>query len=200
MIRTTRETARRRATRDRLVEAALDLFGRFGIDATSVEQLCEAAGFSRGAFYSNFDTKDDVCEAVARFMSEECVEACRATLDTASSRADLGELLDRLFQAAAFGQERQRTMVEMQLRAAREPELAARLRLAREDMWPLLIEVVERAADQANCSFTLEATDLLTLCEALYFSPLLMGEGSNRKMMSIAIEAMVVEKDPPASS
>lgn len=194
MIRTTRETARRRATRDRLVRAALDLFGRSGIDATSVEQLCEAAGFSRGAFYSNFGSKDDVCEAVARLMAEECVEACREILDSASCGVDLGDLLSRLFQAAAFGEERQRTMVEMQLRASREPELAARLQAARQDMWPILIEVVEQAAEQAHFSITVDVRDLLTLCEALYFSPLLMADGSNLSMMSTAIEAMVVQE------
>ena len=201
MIKATRETARRRATRERLVSAALDLFGRFGIDATSVEQLCEAAGFSRGAFYSNFETKDDVCAAVARFMAEECVDACLETLDSATSGADLGDLLQRLFQAAAFGEERQRTMVEMQLRAAREPALAARLRGSREDMTPLLVEVIERAAAQACFRFTVDVRDLLTICEALYFSPLLMSEGTNVMMMSTAIEALVIPKgDGPAQA
>lgn len=186
-----RETARRRATRERLVEAALDLFGRFGIDATSVEQLCEAAGFTRGAFYSNFETKDDVCEAVARRMAEECIEACRDLLDT--SRVDLGAMLSQLFEAAAFGPDRRRTMIEMQLRANREPQLAVRLERARSDMWPMLIEVVERAAEQAHLTLTLEVDELLRLCEALYFSPLLAADGANLKLMTIAIGAFVKE-------
>ncbi|NHB84875.1 helix-turn-helix transcriptional regulator [Tessaracoccus sp. HDW20] len=195
MTKTTpRETARRRATRERLVEAALDLFGRFGIDATSVEQLCEAAGYTRGAFYSNFETKDDVCEAVARRMAEECIDACRASLNSSVGRIDLGPVLSQLFEAAAFGPERRRTMIEMQLRASREPELAARLEHARSDMWPLLNEVVERAAEQALIGFSIDVDDLLRLCEALYFSPLLAADGANLKMMTVAIEAFVIER------
>ena len=54
----------------RLVEAAITQFAARGIDATSVEQLCDAAGFTRGAFYSNFASKDDLCTAI--------IEACGA--------------------------------------------------------------------------------------------------------------------------
>ena len=57
-------TPRREATVGRLVEAAITQFAARGIDATSVEQLCEAAGFTRGAFYSNFTSKDDLCMAI----------------------------------------------------------------------------------------------------------------------------------------
>ena len=58
-------TPRREATVGRLVKAAIAQFAARGIDATSVENLCEAAGFSRGAFYSNFTSKDGLCVAVA---------------------------------------------------------------------------------------------------------------------------------------
>ena len=51
-------TPRREATRQRLLQAAMGEFARHGIDATSVEQISEAAGFTRGAFYSNFEDKD----------------------------------------------------------------------------------------------------------------------------------------------
>ena len=51
-------------TRARLVEAAEQLFIRKGFDDTSVEEISETAGYSRGAFYSNFDDKDQVLLAV----------------------------------------------------------------------------------------------------------------------------------------
>lgn len=196
MARTVRETARRRATRAKIVEAALEEFGRNGIDATSVEQLCEAAGFTRGAFYSNFDTKDDVCAAVARYIADEYVEACRTALASATKDTDIGELLGRLFSAGAFSPERQRTMVELQLRASREPALSERLALTREETWPLLVEVVDRGAAQANCTFAMDTRDLLRLCEALFFSPLLTADGSNLRLMSRVLEALAVENHP----
>jgi len=54
----------RDATRARLIAAAEKVFIRFGFDASSVERIAEAAGFSRGAFYSNFKDKDELFIAV----------------------------------------------------------------------------------------------------------------------------------------
>src|SRR5208337_3214223 len=51
-------------TRMRLIEAAETLFIRKGFDDTSVDEISEMAGYSRGAFYSNFDDKGQVFLAV----------------------------------------------------------------------------------------------------------------------------------------
>jgi len=51
-------------TRTRLIEAAERLFVRKGFDDASVEEISEAAGYSRGAFYSNFEDKEQVFLAV----------------------------------------------------------------------------------------------------------------------------------------
>ena len=48
----------------RLIEAAERLFIRKGFDDASVEEISEMAGYSRGAFYSNFDNKEQVFLAV----------------------------------------------------------------------------------------------------------------------------------------
>lgn len=55
---------RRAVTRERLLDAARDLLAREGIHGASVEHICEAAGFSRGAFYSNFTSKDELVLAL----------------------------------------------------------------------------------------------------------------------------------------
>src|SRR5271157_2086702 len=51
-------------TRMRLIEAAERLFIRKGFDDASVDEISETAGYSRGAFYSNFDDKEQVFLAV----------------------------------------------------------------------------------------------------------------------------------------
>ncbi len=51
-------------TRLRLIEAAERLFIRKGFDDASVDEISEMAGYSRGAFYSNFDDKEQVFLAV----------------------------------------------------------------------------------------------------------------------------------------
>lgn len=45
-------------TRTRIIEAAMNLFAKNGYDVTSVSEICEAAGVSKGAFYHHFHTKE----------------------------------------------------------------------------------------------------------------------------------------------
>lgn len=72
---------RRRAnTRARLVEAAVDVFAAKGLDGASVDDLVTAAGFTRGAFYSNFASKSELFFAAHDAMSRLIVDAVRATL------------------------------------------------------------------------------------------------------------------------
>lgn len=60
MVESRHVTSRRRQTQERLLDAAFEVLAREGIDGASVEAVCEAAGFSRGAFYSNFETKTEL--------------------------------------------------------------------------------------------------------------------------------------------
>ena len=51
---------KRAATRRALLEAAAKVFARRGLLGASVEEITEEAGFSRGAFYSNFASKEEL--------------------------------------------------------------------------------------------------------------------------------------------
>lgn len=53
-------TPRRLETRERLLNAAFGTFAELGVAGSSVEAICQAAGFSRGAFYSNFSSKEEL--------------------------------------------------------------------------------------------------------------------------------------------
>ncbi|MCS0606179.1 TetR/AcrR family transcriptional regulator [Streptomyces sp. LP11] len=55
-----RVTRRRGRTRARLLDAAFEVFAAKGFGRVSIEEVCEAAGYSRGAFYSNFATLDEL--------------------------------------------------------------------------------------------------------------------------------------------
>jgi AcrR family transcriptional regulator len=59
-----RRSARREITRQRVLDAAREVFAERGVIGGTVEDICERAGFTRGAFYSNFADKDDVLQAL----------------------------------------------------------------------------------------------------------------------------------------
>lgn len=65
-------------TRAALIDAAEKVFLREGFEHASVEQITEAAGFSRGAFYSNFSDKDELALAVIDKRRREVARALRA--------------------------------------------------------------------------------------------------------------------------
>jgi TetR/AcrR family transcriptional regulator, transcriptional repressor for nem operon len=56
--------------RDKLLTVALDLFRARGYSATSVDQLCAAAGVTKGAFFHHFASKEALAVATADFWSE----------------------------------------------------------------------------------------------------------------------------------
>jgi TetR/AcrR family transcriptional regulator, transcriptional repressor for nem operon len=59
----TRDDAKQR-TRAALVQAALELFAEQGLDVPSLDAICDRAGYTRGAFYVHFKTREDILVAV----------------------------------------------------------------------------------------------------------------------------------------
>jgi AcrR family transcriptional regulator len=64
-------------TRRRLLEAAAQVFIRRGFQGASVEEICAEAGFTRGAFYSNFESKE---EMFVELLQERAYEGYRKLL------------------------------------------------------------------------------------------------------------------------
>lgn len=61
----------REITRQRLLDAAAEVIPREGYQGASVEEIAAAAGFSRGAFYSNFSGKDELFITLLRQVSDQ---------------------------------------------------------------------------------------------------------------------------------
>jgi TetR/AcrR family transcriptional regulator, transcriptional repressor for nem operon len=70
MTRTHGSNPRRGDARTRLLEAARDLIRAQGYADTTVDDLCTAAGVTKGAFFHHFDGKEALGVAAAQFWSE----------------------------------------------------------------------------------------------------------------------------------
>src|ERR1700689_783774 len=55
-----RQQARTDATRRKLLVAAERIFARDGFEAARLEDIASEAGYTRGAFYANFESKEDI--------------------------------------------------------------------------------------------------------------------------------------------
>lgn len=124
--RLTRDQARKQ-TRERLLDAAADVFKRLGYNGASLEAVAEAAGYTKGAVYSNFDTKADLFMA----LLDRYVEAEVAAQVEQFSGKTLDQVIDELDVII----ERQITgdplwavlRMEFWLVASRDPEVRRRL-------------------------------------------------------------------------
>lgn len=70
MPRPTKQSPERGDAKTRLLEAARDIVRQKGFAATSVDDLCQAAGVTKGAFFHHFKTKDALGVAAADFWAE----------------------------------------------------------------------------------------------------------------------------------
>lgn len=89
-----RREQKKRATRQAILAAAMDLFAERGYEATSIGALARAAGVGKGTIYGYFRTKEDIFLA----FCEEEVDLAFRTLDQRSdAEAPLIEQLVTLF-------------------------------------------------------------------------------------------------------
>lgn len=79
-------TARRQRTRNRLLGAAVIVFARNGIVSTPIEELCEEAGMTRGAFYSNFTSIDELVVNLIDCAVEHTIAGIRGIIATTEDR------------------------------------------------------------------------------------------------------------------
>ncbi len=169
----TETTPRREQTRLRLVEAAIDEFAVRGLDATSVEQLCEAAGFSRGAFYSNFATKDDLCIAIMEYHRDRVLAGLSEVFTDLPQGTSVewvtGEALSEFFRIVAPTEHFQRTLMEIRLRSTRSTELAGRLEQVSQEIRPRMHDFIDGLAEKLDVEFRLTTAQLLDVLESLFF-------------------------------
>ena len=126
-------------TRARLIAAAGEAFAERGMQDVSIDELTRRAGFTKGAFYANFESKDQLFLAMLDDRFDRRAEEMRRALETGEdpevqARRSGQDFSDYL----AADPEWQRLFFEFAARAARdEPfrvELVARYRGLREHM------------------------------------------------------------------
>jgi AcrR family transcriptional regulator len=141
-------------TRAKLFDAAAQVFASSGIGSASIEAIAATAGFSRGAFYSNFTSKDDL---IAAMLEDHVAQSLRRYRELLARHRDPADFLAAL---RAVDRSRQDPLgrapllhIELILYVARSqrrrPELARRLR-ARRTLVTEIVEVTNRAAPRAR--------------------------------------------------
>jgi len=95
-------TRRGRASRERIVERAAELFAARGIAGTSLDEVLAAAGAGKGQFYHYFRSRDELAAAAVGYRCEQVIAELSQALGGVSSLAGLEQALGAF--VAAFEQ------------------------------------------------------------------------------------------------
>ena len=167
---------KRTEVRQRLLQAAFKVFAQFGYAGASLEKVADTAGFSKGAVYSNFSSKDELFfELVAKKIDDraELVQKAMEQHSLASSKPVTIEQMARqigseLNGLGAADPQWQIMFIEFWVHCAKNPSLRSKLAEKRMTMRRGLAEIISIQSSALNIVINQEqALDLATILLAL---------------------------------
>lgn len=117
-----KQTARTERTRERLMTAAYKVFVRDGFQASRIEDIAALAGYTRGAFYANFEGKDDLFIAMFEQQSTTQIAKARAVLEKQENTSGWLAKMKELYLEQAADKQWALLNLEFRLYALRHPE------------------------------------------------------------------------------
>ncbi|MFQ6485187.1 TetR/AcrR family transcriptional regulator [Brachybacterium epidermidis] len=201
-------TRRKENTRTRLVRASLDVFVEKGIDGATVDDLVTAAGFTRGAFYSNFSTKEEVFSELFASVTEELLGIMRTAVEEAMSlHAEAGDdrVMVAVFEAIRpFGRQWYLLYSDAISRSLRDEELRGRLAVQRERLRDEIGDLLMRGITMTGERPLLAPEDLAQLLVGIFVDLMLREQMDGRDVTELAattilgtLRAFVVCQEQP---
>lgn len=135
-----RVTKRRAETRARLIEAAFRVFADKGYGHVTIEDVCEAAGYTRGAFYSQFDSLEELFFLLYDQWAERTADQVRDAMHGSEPVTDVPGAVERIVDTLLFERDWLLIKIDFLLHAARNPELAQRWELHRAQLRKVIEE------------------------------------------------------------
>ncbi|MEU5002134.1 TetR/AcrR family transcriptional regulator [Streptomyces sp. NPDC021622] len=167
---------RSRATRQRLLEAAVSCLAEHGWAGSTVSVVAERAGVSRGAAQHHFPTREDLFTAAVEYVAEQRSTALRSV--SAQDRAAVVAALVDLYTGPLF-----RAALHLWVAASNEPQLGSRVteleaRVGRETH-RIAVELL--GADESRPGVRETVQGLLDMARGLGLANLLTDDGARRE-------------------
>ncbi len=158
---------RQRQTRERLIEVASDMFLAVGYAGTSLDKVAVEAGFSKGAVYSNFAGKEELCMAV---LDQIHAEKIRLVLEVFSEDTSIEARLKNFVEWSRSGLgEPQWTSLEVEFAAVarHNPWVASELVKRHREVRRLIAKLISATVDDAGLETTIPVEQVATAMLAL---------------------------------
>ena len=159
----------RENTRARLVEAAVDVFAERPFGGVTVDHLVVAAGFTRGAFYSNFSSIEELFHAVYVHQADLMIREVNDAFDGLGAGEPPPEALGRVFDALhPYGRTWYPLHQEYTLLAVRDPEARDQFLANVQQFQEPMERLVQRMLDVLDREPVLPLAQLRDVLLALY--------------------------------
>jgi AcrR family transcriptional regulator len=196
---TSKQHARTEATRRKLLEAAGQIFASEGFEAARLEDIAAKAGYTRGAFYANFESKEDIFLALLEQSLSGRIEQIDSLLRQHGTPAKRVRALRDHYAQLAKDRSLALLSLEFKLFAIRHPEAHARLRQRQKKLRSCGGDILRRVMKDLNrrlpLSCTATATGLGALSNALLLEHLLdpktLSSEDTRELLGLFFDAVI---------
>ncbi|HEY4027375.1 MAG TPA: TetR/AcrR family transcriptional regulator [Candidatus Dormibacteraeota bacterium] len=165
--RLTREERKAR-TRVELIAAAARVFARKGFHAATVDDVALEAGFTKGAFYSNFESKEDVFVELVADRSRSWTIAVARAYEGDEPLADRlrkgGDVLTRMIEEES---DWMLLWSELWSQSIRDPHLRQRLADAYEECRRVIARLVAEVETEFGVRFPIPSDQVAALTVAM---------------------------------
>jgi AcrR family transcriptional regulator len=199
-----RQAARTQTTRRKLLAAAERIFARDGFEAARLEDIAFAAGYTRGAFYASYESKEEIFLALLEHWVRQRIETVNSLLRQHENPVARLRALRRHYAQNAQDRRLALLSLEFKLYAIRHPEAHARFRARQRKLRACGGELLRRALKDTGHVLPMTneaaATGLGALSHALLLESLVdhktLSDKSIRHFLGIFFDAVLGGRSP----
>jgi AcrR family transcriptional regulator len=194
---------RREETRQLLVDAGLSVFARCGYERATVDEIVREAGFSKGAFYVHFDSKEDLFWEMLQDRIDTQQETLRQAIDPEGSvSANERRLLEAIFGAGQTDSVWPAMFMEFAAHAGRNEKVRERLAAMYERWHSFTVQMLAAAKElgkvRADLDVGFAASVLIALIEGSMVQSRLAPEAIRLDRRIDELSALIAEWLEPA--
>lgn len=189
-------------TRRRILAAAEQEIARRGIEAASLREIAEAAGYSLGAFYSNFRSKEELLRELLATHMEREMELIRGTLveGTDSSPARALARLEMLLAAMRQDEVLSGLIVEFHLYASRNPAFRQEFYRSKNQRLEAMADGLAKLFQRCGVELSIDARQLAQGFSALWVGFAIQGKegaGDCAEEVTLYFFESILKSAPP---
>ena len=201
-----RQQERTEITRARFIQSAEKIFARDGFEAAKLEEIATAAGYTRGAFYANFESKEDLFFALLEKEISHRIAALEKEMAKFRDPEAKLKAMREFFLSKTLDRRWSLLAMEFKLFAVRHPEVKQRLAaMHRRFVGPrvgMLEEVMKALGRELPVSAFAIGVSLATLGNSLMvehmLDPALMPQSDVLQIMSNFFDGLTAGRQRPA--